>query len=1225
MDERRDLVRLTHKSSSPHWIPVVGMAFTEPSPSSPTEPDLMNDPSYDANSRVKQKRPEEPDTCRICRGEGSKEEPLFYPCKCSGSIKFVHQGCLMEWLSHSQKKHCELCKTPFRFTKLYHPHMPSTVPFPVFVRQAAVHTLKSFLTWARWHLVLFVWLGWVPWCMRTVWRALFWIGDGGWVNLQELQRQSFGAQNQLDKLIAAGTTPATDGLALQKNVTASEIISRVSNVLPPLWPSSIQTSNFTGEPTIFRFAKSLFKIIFYRGSADTATSNSSLSHNVSNATPFADRAPSLLSDIVFLRNLTPWTTLNKLVIDVLEGQLITLLVVVAFILIFLIREWVVQQQPAINMGEAFNAPPAAMEDEQANGPDVQQAEQQPDIRPPRANRIDERRLARPRRANAARARGPQPAPGPVRQLEGAQQRPLPQQAPDRPLWDTTPIGEDFVASNLQDLVSLGVLPGDLGEPGEQGDSGNPGPSTGSPRPSSRPRATVSRAAEIRRTLEEHSSWPGINVFMDLWRRADSQPSEVLRIIREEDREDELEWIVMAMRRLEIASNEHKDPGPNVLADSLTDSSTGSASKEQQSDGSNESWQVVADTDSGVPLSSGSQVSHDDSYASERNSRSFPNNNTAGSPAPDSSTLQDEPFEGDSVIQEISQTAETEEPYTEQGWSNAGNLLSTQDEPAGNTDGMRGDPFDSSDLIALPDATPTGEVDTSPPVVPVPIADDADAQAQNEDPHPAARVQRPAAIHDNQGFGDRLFNWLWDEPPRLGNAVQDPGEDDEHVVRDVGEEAPFVPVAQGHLVVQAVNDEEDAVQDAEVVRAAVEAGIDPNEVEAVEDGEDLEGVMELIGMQGPLAGLVQNGMFSAVLISMTVFCGIWIPYIAGKLFLVFLANPVSLLVKLPLRWASTLADIIIDTCVFVAACAFYGTDTAVRLAATPVGWLVPFVAKVNKNRILSTTAWSYGTTAGERLINMFVATTDSLSDSDIPVFSIIAHESLNKAEQRLANITTSIAQVGKTVFNSHSDGAIAGRDEWHHFGHVLVATFGQLFKSRVLALSKALSMLPALLKINPLRISLEIPQRTEPLDFSLAVWSTRDRIVTIILGYFAFAVAGALYLRIRAALRENQERERTDGAVVDVLYQAGGVMKVVLIISIEMILFPLYCGLLLDAALLPLFENATVASRLSFTVNSPITSLFVHWFVGTCYMFHFALFVSMCRKIMRTGVLCKSIW
>jgi len=60
----------------------------------------------------------------------------------------------------------------------------------------------------------------------------------------------------------------------------------------------------------------------------------------------------------------------------------------------------------------------------------------------------------------------------------------------------------------------------------------------------------------------------------------------------------------------------------------------------------------------------------------------------------------------------------------------------------------------------------------------------------------------------------------------------------------------------------------------------------------------------------------------------------------------------------------------------------------------------------------------------------------------------------------------------------------------------------------------------------------------------------------------------------------------------------------------------------DIAMLPLFETATVASRIQFAVDFPFTNVFVHWFVGTCYMFHFALFVSMCRKIMRTGVLCE---
>ena len=57
-------------------------------------PDLMNDPIYDTNTSSRGKNGgSEAETCRICRAEGTDTEPLFYPCKCSGSIKFVHQ----EW------------------------------------------------------------------------------------------------------------------------------------------------------------------------------------------------------------------------------------------------------------------------------------------------------------------------------------------------------------------------------------------------------------------------------------------------------------------------------------------------------------------------------------------------------------------------------------------------------------------------------------------------------------------------------------------------------------------------------------------------------------------------------------------------------------------------------------------------------------------------------------------------------------------------------------------------------------------------------------------------------------------------------------------------------------------------------------------------------------------------------------------------------------------------
>lgn len=51
---------------------------------------------------------EEGDVCRICRNTGDVDNPLRYPCACSGSIKFVHQDCLLQWLNHSNARQCEV-------------------------------------------------------------------------------------------------------------------------------------------------------------------------------------------------------------------------------------------------------------------------------------------------------------------------------------------------------------------------------------------------------------------------------------------------------------------------------------------------------------------------------------------------------------------------------------------------------------------------------------------------------------------------------------------------------------------------------------------------------------------------------------------------------------------------------------------------------------------------------------------------------------------------------------------------------------------------------------------------------------------------------------------------------------------------------------------------------------------------------------------------------------
>jgi len=66
-------------------------------------------------------------TCRICLAdEITEENPLICPCKCSGTMKYIHLMCLREWLKNRLKTRqtghsisyffkslsCELCKEP---------------------------------------------------------------------------------------------------------------------------------------------------------------------------------------------------------------------------------------------------------------------------------------------------------------------------------------------------------------------------------------------------------------------------------------------------------------------------------------------------------------------------------------------------------------------------------------------------------------------------------------------------------------------------------------------------------------------------------------------------------------------------------------------------------------------------------------------------------------------------------------------------------------------------------------------------------------------------------------------------------------------------------------------------------------------------------------------------------------------------------------------------------
>lgn len=113
------------------------------------------------------------DICRVCRSEGTDEQPLFYPCLCSGSIKYIHQDCLVEWLKHSRKRYCELCKHPFTFSPVYAEQMPKKIPFTVILYGLVKKSISGGRVLFSWSFATVLWFLAVPVITAHIFRYYF--------------------------------------------------------------------------------------------------------------------------------------------------------------------------------------------------------------------------------------------------------------------------------------------------------------------------------------------------------------------------------------------------------------------------------------------------------------------------------------------------------------------------------------------------------------------------------------------------------------------------------------------------------------------------------------------------------------------------------------------------------------------------------------------------------------------------------------------------------------------------------------------------------------------------------------------------------------------------------------------------------------------------------------------------------------------------------------------
>lgn len=89
----------------------------------------------------------ETDICRVCRLEVMPGQSLFHPCLCKGSIKYIHQKCLVQWMHYSGKEYCVLCGYWFLFKPIYAPDTPQWLPIKYVAASITSSVLAGIKYW----------------------------------------------------------------------------------------------------------------------------------------------------------------------------------------------------------------------------------------------------------------------------------------------------------------------------------------------------------------------------------------------------------------------------------------------------------------------------------------------------------------------------------------------------------------------------------------------------------------------------------------------------------------------------------------------------------------------------------------------------------------------------------------------------------------------------------------------------------------------------------------------------------------------------------------------------------------------------------------------------------------------------------------------------------------------------------------------------------------------
>ncbi|KAG6826951.1 hypothetical protein H0H92_013788 [Tricholoma furcatifolium] len=337
---------------------------------------------------------------------------------------------------------------------------------------------------------------------------------------------------------------------------------------------------------------------------------------------------------------------------------------------------------------------------------------------------------------------------------------------------------------------------------------------------------------------------------------------------------------------------------------------------------------------------------------------------------------------------------------------------------------------------------------------------------------------------------------------------------------------------------------------------------------VED--DMEGAMEAIGMRGPIYGVLQNAALMIFVLDTAIGLGIWVPFTIGKTTALLSLDPPRFLqiLHLPIRAIRIITDPFVDTSAF-----FLLEILLPSLKQTFLG---------SASIISPAIFWFFELAFGQKAVDGIVTGSMKLSEN-------------------VAKLTTNPLEIISAWTASPSP-------------------VPQNTSAPPSFISKQVDYLIDLAEpyFAELGMRVRLTWVTSRITWTrLAVGDTPlDRTFAIALGYAVVGVILAFYLNLITVGNARTAGRAVRGAIRQQLL----VLKVATFIFIELISFPLSCGIVLDLCTVWLFPEASFTTRITFLSQAPLTAVFYHWVAGTMFMYAFAVILSGCRSVMRPGAM-----